>query len=158
MWSASIPHANCWNGVWMWEYTHSWRARLTSLGENDGIGARLLLEIVAFGNNMWHKTSFLCSIKLRAHIHEVLLILEWVTILWIWLTNGQNTLPKNHCWCISMVDRRVGGNDTMEEIAVDDWQNGCEKREGKGWDITKRAASIEEMDYHDSGETVLHFQ
>ena len=33
----------------MWEYTHSWRARLTSLGENDGVGARLLLEIFAFG-------------------------------------------------------------------------------------------------------------
>ena len=25
----------------MWEYTHSWRGRLTSLGENDGVGARL---------------------------------------------------------------------------------------------------------------------
>ena len=58
-----------------------------------------------------------------------------------------------------MVDRRVGGNDTMEEIAVDDWQNGCEKkekerREGKGWDITKRV----ELDYRDSGEAELQFQ
>ena len=60
-----------------------------------------------------------------------------------------------------MVDRRVGGNDTMEEIAVDDWQNGCEKKERgreKGLDITRRAASIEEMDYHDSGEAELQFQ